>query len=486
MHFAGWVTIAIVALEALIQAAVCVRVILRRLPTGVAASWIVLVLVFPVVGVFAYLLVGESRIGRRRERREAEINPSYREYLARLRARTKHIPRELSFMDARLAREIEAASGVPALGGNAVELLETTDRLFDEMIGAIEKAERSVMCEFFIWHSAGRVREVEGALIRAAERGVPCRVLVDAVGSRHFLPRGRREELRRAGVRVEGALPATFGRTPLFRRIDHRNHRKLIVVDEQTAFVGGMNMADPAHFKARAGVGQWVDLMARVRGPAVELFALILARDWETETEEDLAGLRTALEAGVPEAEGEMALQVVASGPGQSAGFIQALVLSAIYAAERSLTITTPYFVPDQPIVTALKSAARRGVDVVVIVPERSDTVLTHFAGRAFFQDLLDAGVRIAEFCAGLLHTKSIVVDDEIALFGTVNLDPRSLWLNFELTTIAYDNDLAAAVRERQRAYIRDCSFVDADAWRRRRLTRKLASDVAQLFSPLL
>jgi cardiolipin synthase len=259
-----------------------------------------------------------------------------------------------------------------------------------------------------------------------------------------------------------------------------------MVVDERVAFVGGMNMVDPAHFKASAGVGEWVDLIARVRGPAVELYTLILARDWETETNEDLGDLRAALEGGVPDPEGDMALQIVPSGPGAGPGYIQALLLSAIYAAERTLTITTPYFVPDQAILTALQSAARRGVAVTLIVPARSDTALTHYAGRAFFQDLLDAGVRIAEYCAGLLHTKSIVVDDEITLFGTVNVDPRSLWLNFELTTIAYDNDLARAIRDRQQCYIGDCTFVDPEKWRRRPLHKKLASDVAQLFSPLL
>ncbi|HZW09228.1 MAG TPA: cardiolipin synthase [Phycisphaerales bacterium] len=486
MISAGWLTIAIILIQVLVQLGVLIRVILRRLPTGVAASWIVLVLVFPVVGASAYLLVGESRIGRKREKREAYVHPAYREYLKRLRARTRHIPRELSIMDARLSRETEAATGIPALGGNSVELLESTEQFLDEVTAAIGAAQRTILCEFFIWHSAGRVLGVERALIEAASRGVECRVLVDAVGSRRFFPAERRDAMRSAGIRVAAALPATFGRTPIFRRVDHRNHRKLFVVDEQTAFVGGMNMVDPAHFKAGAGVGEWVDLIARVRGPAVELYTLLVARDWETEVAEDLGELRRSLEGVLPEPAGEMALQIVPSGPGQSAGFIQALVLSAIYAAERTLTVTTPYFVPDQAILTALQSAARRGVAVTVIVPARSDTALTHYAGRAFFQDLLDAGVRIAEFCPGLLHTKSIVVDDEITLFGTVNIDPRSLWLNFELTTIAYDNDLARAIHERQQCYIGGCSYVDPEAWRRRPMYQKLASHVAQLFSPLL
>ncbi|MBK7403433.1 MAG: cardiolipin synthase [Phycisphaerales bacterium] len=486
MHPAGWFAFSIILLEVLIQAGLALRVILRRLPTGIATSWLVLILVFPVAGAIAYLFVGESRVGRRRLARERSIHPAYHQYLRRLRARMRHIPRELSTMDARLAREVEAATGLPALGGNSLEFLPGATEVLRSIVQAIDAADHAVFLEFFIWHTAGLVHEVEAALRRAAERGVACRVLVDAVGSRSFLKSESCGRLREAGVRVEPALPATLGRTPILRRVDHRNHRKLAVIDEATAFVGSMNMADPAHFKPSAGVGQWIDLMALVRGPIVELYTLLAATDWEMEAGEGLAELRETLEARSFEPSGEMSVQIAPSGPGLELGTMHAIVLSAIYAAEKTLTITTPYFVPDQPVVTALQSAARRGVRVTIIVPARSDTHLTHHAGRAFFQDLLDTGVHIAEFRGGLLHTKSIVVDEEIALFGTVNLDPRSFWLNFELTTIAYEDDIARALHARQKEYLKHCTFVDAEAWRRRPIYRKLACDVAQLFAPLL
>lgn len=486
MHLAGWLTAALIVLEVALQAGVSLRVLMRRLPTAVVTSWVVLILAFPVVGSVAYLLVGESRIGRRRARRERAVHPAYAAYLARLRAQTEHMPRELSPIDLRLAREAEATDGLPALGGNDVRLLADADSCFDAFVEAVDAAERSVMMEFFIWHGAGRVGEVVEALIRARTRGVDCRVLVDAVGSRAFLGGGQARALRAGGVRVASALPPRIGKTPLFRRVDHRNHRKLVVVDDCLAIVGSMNMADPAHFKPRAGVGRWVDLAAVVRGPAVELLSLVAIRDWEMEAHEDLTERRESLSGRCLAAAGAMAVQVAPSGPGIGAGSIHALVLSTIYAAESRLTITTPYFVPDQSIITALQSAARRGVEVTVIVPARSDTRLTHHAGRAFFGDLLEAGVRIAEFGGGFLHTKSIVIDDEIALFGTVNLDPRSFWLNFELTTIVYDNDATRAVRARQEEYLKASTMIDLGVWRRRSLPKRLASNVAQFFSPLL
>lgn len=486
MHLAGWLTTALIILEAATQAGLSVRVLMRRLPTGVTTSWIVLILFFPIVGVAAYLLVGESRIGLKRLRRERRAQPTYERYLTRLRAETGHMPSELSGVDLRIAREAEAANGLPTIGGNEVRVLGDAAACFDEFVRLIESAERSVRLEFFIWHPEGRVAEVADALARARRRGVECRLLVDAVGSRAFLRSAQARELRAAGVHIASALPPRIIKTPLLRRVDHRNHRKLLIVDDATAVVGSMNMADPRFFKAKAGVGEWVDLMATIRGPAVELCSLVAIRDWETETGEDCAADRETLSRRDLEPAGAMAAQVVPSGPGLGAGSIHALVLSAIYAAERELTITTPYFVPDQSVVTALQSAARRGVAVTLIVPARSDTVLTHFAGRAFFGDLLDAGVMIAEFGGGLLHTKSIVVDDEISLFGTVNIDPRSFWLNYELTVIVYDNDATRTVRERQREYLRQSTNVDPVRWRERSIPRRLLADVAQLFAPLL
>ncbi len=490
MQFAGWLTVVVIVLEALLRVGLSLRVLLRGLPTAVTTSWIVLILVFPIVGSVAYLFVGESRIGRRRALRERAVHPTYTSYLAQLRQETEHMPRELSAVDLRIAREAEAANGLPVLGGNAVELLTDAAACFEAFIEAIDGAECRVVMEFFIWHTEGRVKEVAEAMARARERGVECRVLVDAVGGRSFLRSAQAQTLRAHGVQLAAALPARLGRTPLFRRIDHRNHRKLLVVDDCLAIVGSMNMADPACFKAKTGVGEWVDLMAVVRGPVVELISLVAIRDWEMEAREDLTAHRDSLRSKCPAPAGAMAVQVVPSGPvfgaGGVTGGIHALMLSAIYAADQRLTITTPYFVPDQSIITALQSAARRGVEVTLIVPARCDTVLTHYAGRAFFADLLDAGVHIAEFAGGLLHTKSIVVDDEIALFGSVNLDPRSFYLNFELTTIVYDNDATRAIHARQQAYLQQSTMIDPAAWRERSLSKRLASNIAQLFSPVL
>lgn len=486
MEFAGWLTTTLIVVEALIRVALAGRVLMRRLPTAVTMSWLVLVLLLPIIGVAAYLLIGESRIGKRREHREQERHPAFREYLDRLCRETENVPSHLSATDARLSKEAEAVGGFPLLSGNDVRLIDTPQELFDETLALIDGAEDSLLLEFFIWWCGGRVDAVEEALIRAAKRGVACRVLVDAVGSRDFIRSRNVERLRAAGVRVTTALPPRLLRTPLLRRVDHRNHRKLIIVDDGVALVGSMNMADPDCFKTDAGVGPWVDLAAVVRGPVVEALSLLAIRDWETEDGEDTTALRESLSRRGPSVVGEMPVQVVPSGPGYGGAQLQSLVLAAIYEARERLVLTTPYFVPDQAVLTALQTAARCGAEVTLIVPVQGDSKLAHFAGRAFFIDLLEAGVRIAEYHGGLLHTKCMVVDDEVAMFGTANIDPRSFWLNFELTMMIYDNRATQALFERQQGYLEDSTFIELEEWRNRSLPARIASNIAQLFSPML
>jgi cardiolipin synthase len=281
------------------------------------------------------------------------------------------------------------------------------------------------------------------------------------------------------------ALPVSLLRS-LFVRVDLRLHRKIVVVDGAVAFTGSLNMVDPRFFKQGAGVGEWVDAMVRVSGPAVKLLELVFVWDWLMETGETLEGLIPSSGADLPDPAGHAIAQVLPSGPGYEGDAIYQLLLSAIYASRRELIMTTPYFVPDEPMIGALQAAARRGVAVTLIVPERVDSVMVRYASRAYNDDLLSAGVRILRFRGGLLHTKSVVIDGETTLFGTVNLDVRSLRLNFEVTMIAYDAEFGSAVRELQQRYAEQSEPIDLGRWRQRRRFTRLLENTAQLMSPLL
>jgi cardiolipin synthase len=339
--------------------------------------------------------------------------------------------------------------------------------------------------EFYIWSLGGRADEVGAALRRAVKRGVQCRVLVDALGSKMFLKSQLARELRQAGVVIAVALPAGLLHL-LFSRPDLRLHRKIVIIDGVIGYTGSLNLADPLLFKQDAGVGQWVDAFVRVQGPAVDALADTFDEDWALETGDTLESVRPLGDALPETTEGRAPVQVLPTGPDAHVAAIEQVVLMAIYAATREVVLTTPYFVPSESLLLALLSAAARGVQVTLIVPAKVDSRLVALASRAFQSDLLAVGVRVALFNGGLLHTKSITVDGQFSLFGSLNLDPRSLRLNFEISLAVYDAEFTASLRHLQEHYLEASTLLDLDACRARSGLERFAEDTARLAGPLL
>jgi cardiolipin synthase len=468
-------------LHVLLVTVVALRIFSRRSTSGTAVAWLLLAIVIPAFGVLAYLLVGERRLGLLWMRRAAALRPEFLKWFSSL-------PDDcLSSLDGftddarSLARLANAAVGLPAMAGNRLHLLSDSDAIMRSMIADIDDARYSVRLEFYIWNPGGFVDDLVAALLRAASRGIACTVLMDSLGSRPFLRGKAIEELRNAGIEVIEVLPVNPLRI-LFVRFDLRDHRKIAVMDRRVAYTGSMNIADPRFFKQDAGVGQWVDAMVRIEGPAA----------WGLEA---VSLSLTSLQTGSPFAPsappdlpvlGDASVQIVPSGPQATRIRIDAILLAAVYAARREIVLTTPYFVPGEALLTALRSAALRGVRVTLIVPERIDSTLIRLASNSYNGDLLAAGVQIRRFRDGLLHTKSIVVDEEITLFGTVNLDIRSFELNFEVSLIVYDRKFSGEVRALQRDYEERSTALLPDQWRARPRLRRLLENAVQTMSPLL
>jgi cardiolipin synthase len=269
-------------------------------------------------------------------------------------------------------------------------------------------------------------------------------------------------------------------------RPDLRLHRKIVVVDDAAGYTGSFNLVDPRLFKQDAGVGEWVDAMVRLEGPGVLALNALFRWDWEVETGHDLDAQAESGDPSVDLRAGETDVQVIPSGPGKTGNSIYQILLMAIYSARHEVVITTPYFVPDEAVSTALLTAAERGVKVTIIVPERNDSRLVHYTCRSYFDDMLAAGIRIFGFKGGLLHTKSVVVDRQVALFGSVNLDVRSFWLDFEVTLGVYDPDFAERLLALQEKYIKDSMPVDLQTWQQRPGKERFIENLARLASPLL
>ena len=486
MQFLLHSTITIV-MHAVIVVAISVRVIMKRPATGVALAWLLLVVAIPFVGALIYLFIGERRIGLRRARRIAKLRTEFK--------RITEMAIHEGLIDVDWSRHVPAAQGMDRLGrtmggaptvrGSSFRMYNDTQEILGALVSDVDAARTSVLMEFYIWNEGGAADQVLEAVIRAAKRGVSCRLLVDALGARPWWKGGQPQRLRDAGVEVQHALPVGVFRT-FVGRTDLRVHRKIVVVDGDVAWTGSMNLVDPRFFKQDSGVGEWVDAMVRLEGAVVAPLAATMIGDWILETGEPFGALIESAGLRLVAPDGPADIQVIPSGPGQTDDGLLQMVLALINAARDELILTTPYLVPDESLLRAIRGAAGRGVKVSLIVPEKVDSFLTRYASRSYYTDLLDVGVDIYLFRGGLLHTKSITVDGSLSMFGTVNLDMRSLWLNYEVSLFVYEAEFANDLRALQQTYIADSDLVDPAVWGSRSFKERFLENTLRLVSPIL
>ncbi|MDO5068648.1 MAG: cardiolipin synthase [Neisseria zoodegmatis] len=472
-----------------------VRVLYKQRNTGTAFAWLIMLFLFPLLGVAAYLMLGEPRLGIARAKRAEEMNRFYsgfaERYLADMDLDTTD---EVSPRYRGIAKVAADPTGLGVTKNNAISLLSTTDEILAAMKADIEAATQSCLLAFYIIDPQGRIEELLDTVIEAAERGVDCVILADAVGSRSFFNSAWVEKLQNAGVEVHAALPVGPLRT-LFTRSDLRNHRKLLIIDKKIGYTGSYNLVDPHFFKKSSGVGEWVDVMMRCIGPMVLEMTAVFYADIAVENDQNLVEIQKYLSgyveiipAMMPEKmqAGQVVAQVIPSSPSQNDRVIYETIISAVYAATRKLVITTPYFVPDDSLLMALTNAAKRGVDVTLILPAKVDSIMVRYASQAYYPMLLRSGVKIALFDGGLLHAKTMTVDDGYTLFGTVNMDMRSFFLNLEISLAVYDKGITRQVWNLQKQYLAGSSYVSIKNWQQRAKWWGLVENAVRLMSPLL
>jgi cardiolipin synthase len=465
------------------------RVLYRRLQVNSALAWIAVLIAMPVAGPVLYVLFGDPTLGQRRLRLGQQIRDYYEKAYAITGvdgASLDAIPRPFGA----LAGSMAQGSGFPVLARNAQTILTDAGEIIASMVADIDAARTDCCLEFYIIDPAGRVAAVLQAVERAAARGVECRILADDFGSKPFFRSPWPERLKKAGVDVVTSLPVTALRS-FSKRSDLRNHRKQLLCDRAVAYTGSFNLVDPHFFKSGAHVGEWIDVMMRIEGEMVDALACVFHADMlldkpGTDLAPDALGELPFDEQKGPLPGGTLLMQLLPSGPEMPNSTIYEFIVAAIFNARRRVRIVTPYFIPDQAVLLALKSSAKRGVKVEIIVPERVDTRLGHYASQASFQELLDAGIAIRRFSGGLLHAKTMLIDEDISLFGTVNMDMRSFYLNLELSLILYDGDLNAALDRLIDGYAARSRPVDPQAWARRPARQRFLENLFRLAGPLL
>ncbi len=437
-------------------------------------AWLLAIVAFPVVGGILYLTLANPSI-RRTTRRRIARRLSMRGAGHHGRTRAEDEPRIAASLESVFALASNVA-GLAPTAGSCVDLLVDNSRMFRQMEQALERAQHTIWAEYYIVRNDETGRRFLEILAERARNGVEVRFLYDALGSWRIDP-ARTRAIRAAGGHVEAFLPLN----PLRRRwaVHLRNHRKIVIVDGEVGFTGGMNVGDEYSGRARRRGGvTFRDTALEMHGPAVADLAQIFIEDWAYATGETLDDVvpthptpRTCTVAIVP------------SGPDQDHNASQLVYFAAINAARQRLWLTCPYFIPDEAVMSAMLAASLRGVDVRLLAPARSDVLVAALAGRSYFPPLARAGVRIFEYLPAILHAKTLLVDDELSLVGSANVDTRSFVYNFELSVLIADRTFANTLAKRfEEDQLQSREYVLGSA----SFPVRLLHNSARLFSPLL
>jgi cardiolipin synthase len=453
----------------------------RKKSDSAKISWVLLIISLPFVGTAIYLLVGTRRLGSRRRKRNKIIQHRIPQSVYCHAKDTRLHEVELETNQTSIAYIAETIGGTPVTNGNNATLLGDSNKMIDSLVSDIQQASKNCHILSYIMLNDNAGSKIAQALIDATSRGVSCRLLLDSIGSREFLRSDLCTKMKKNGVHVVEALPASFIRA-FFERIDLRNHRKIAVIDNSIGYMGSNNIAEPS-FAPKPKYAPWVDASVRVTGPVVRELQAIFVQDWFMDGDEDLSVL---LEEPLHIDDSGFSTQLMATGPNSNNHSLSQLLQTAFFSAHHELVITTPYFSPDDSTESALLISAKRGVETHLVLPARNDSSLVAAASRSRYATLLNAGVHIHEFEGGLLHAKTMTIDREFALIGSANLDRRSLDLNFEVSMLVYDTDFASELRFLQTTYIEQSTTVSVQEPSKWSLRKRLWQNGVSLFAPIL
>lgn len=452
-----------------------------------STAWLLVIMLLPVIGLPLFLLLGSQTITGRRNRIQAMANELILE-------RTKELPDVPSYIEVgeqsattiRLSRNL---TGIPSVTAVDHGIHTDYDGTIERMIEVIDQARRTVHVQMYIFALDSTTDRFVRALERAHDRGVAVKVLVDPIGSYKYPGYWKlKKRLDGSGIPWHPMLPVSIVKLT-FRRLDLRNHRKIVTVDGQVAFMGSLNMIEPEYQrKKNHELGrQWVDTMIEVSGEVALHLDTVFAIDWTSE-EFDPPEVQPVMErAPYSSSDRGNLVQVLPSGPGYTTMPNLRVFNDMIYAASKRLIVVSPYFVPDESMLVAITSAAYAGVRVELYVNEKSDQFMVGHAQQSYYQELLDAGVIIYRYPAPkILHSKFMVVDDEIAVFGSSNMDMRSFGLNYEISMIATNGSIVPRLVEIADEYRELSSELTPEQWDKRPWGQRYLDSVFRLTSALV
>lgn len=459
------------------------RILLDRRGPEATLAWILIIAFVPYLGAAIFYIFGRTRI-KRRTRKALQSRNAFQDSLV------ERLPDALNYYQLAnkelqdlplngLISVTRSLTDVPLVSGNKVDIFTNGRSAYDRMEEAILSAKQHIHLMSYIYRTDQTGRRFRDLLINKARSGVKVKLLVDGFGGRPINSRFI-QPLLSAGGSFAWFAPM-LGRWGRWRP-NLRNHRKILVVDGQIGFTGGLNIGDEYQGRHRE-YGPWRDTHIRIEGPAVRHLQEVFAEDWYYATDDDLVDPENFPE--IPGC-GDDRVQVISSGPDHDYATIQRVFFSAINEARRSVHITTPYFVPDPTVLMALKSAAWRGLDVTVLLPGRSDMPLVKMAGRSYYEELLTAGVKLFELNQAVLHAKTMVIDGVWSTVGSANIDMRSFQLNFELNVLVWGPSFAQILEDN---FFADLSQGENISWNQitdKPRSVRMVENICRILSPVL
>lgn len=466
-----------------------IRILLDTESSAKTLAYLMLVIILPVVGILIYFSFGVNyrhrQITKEGEESFKQINSQYNKVIK------NNVEEVLTGSDYKfhqydeLARYVNRLSGGEILGKNNLTLLINGEKKFPKVLEMLDKAERFIHMEYYDWENDTRGNQIKDVLLKKHKEGVKVRIMYDDFASQ-AIKKNIVKELKSAGIEIHPVIKVTFKR--IANRLNHRDHRKVIIIDGHTGFVGGINVSDRYDNSIDTGL-YWRDTHAMIQGPSVLGLLKHWIVNWNTSQSEQLSfgkDLVPDMDQILSADNGKVYSQIVAGGPVYKMSNIM-LTYSRIFTlAREKLYITNPYFIPSETIINSMKEAAISGVDVRLLVPQKSDSGVVGAASKFYYSDLLEAGVRVFEYKPGFIHAKTVVADTFLSVVGTANMDIRSFDLNFEIFSVTYNNEFATQLENAYLDDLKESDEVLLEDWKKQSTAKMLVYALARLSSSFL
>ena len=479
VHVDNWIWLPL----AVIYLAVIATILLENRNVNKSFSYIFLLVFFPVLGLIVFYYFGRDYRKRYKLRlRETMSQESIRVLEKNLSSANQQVLRYLQGHFPRTSKAavmLSKAKNSLALAGNKVELLINGEEKFPVMFEAIRQARHHIHLEYYIMTYDDVGRQLLDLLVQKSREGVEVRVVADGVGSKNL--RNFRKEFRKNNIDHAVYMPVTFTN---LASPNYRNHRKILIVDGKLGLVGGLNLDDRYLNNGKHQLF-WRDTHLKIEGPAVNMLQYNFKLGWDYLTKQTLPTTPPYFHYEFPEST-ETPITISSSGPISDRPRGMDTMVSLIHSAKTRVRLTNPYFIPSDELKSALITTSLSGVEVQLLLPGISDSTLVQYASNSYLQPLLDNGVQVYFYQKGFLHAKTMIIDDEATMIGTLNTDIRSFYINFEITALVYDKTLAVELSNQFDKDLKSSTIVDPKEWKNRALGTRLLESVCRLFTPIL